>query len=573
MKLVVRNSGKNNKRLYIQKSLRKNGKCTSVIVESLGILADLMVEKNMSEEEVIAWGENRARELTDNEADSSKNIVIKLSQSSTIKEGRRTYRTGQLFLQDIYSKLRFKNTFRNIKSRNDYEYDAEAIFSDLIFSRIIEPGSKRSSYITASTFLEAPKYDEHQVYRALSLFQKEMDYILSETYKNSHYAVKRNNRILYYDCTNYYFEIEDEDDFRKYGKSKENRSNPIVQMGLFMDGDGLPLSFSVFEGNKSEQLSLKPLEEKIIKDFELSKVVVCTDAGLASKNNKFFNSFGGRRYIITQSLKKLKQSDKEWALDTEDSFFELGSNKRVKFSDMEREKVYYREEPLPIKESDDQRLIVIYSPLYAAYQKRIREKQVKRASSMIETGKLKKTRRNPNDPARFVSKISTTENGEAATNELFMIDENKIEQESKYDGFYGICTNLEDDARDIISVNERRWEIEESFRIMKTDFEARPVYLQRKERIEAHFLICFMALLIYRILEKKLDEKYTSNQIITTLREYKHLKIEGAGYIPEFERNEITDDLQKIFKLNLDKEIITPATMRAIIKKTKEISK
>ena len=573
MKLVVRNSGKNNKRLYIQKSLRKNGKCTSVIVESLGILADLMVEKNMSEEEVIAWGENRARELTDNEADSSKNIVIKLSQSSTIKEGRRTYRTGQLFLQDIYSKLRFKNTFRNIKSRNDYEYDAEAIFSDLIFSRIIEPGSKRSSYITASTFLEAPKYDEHQVYRALSLFQKEMDYILSETYKNSHYAVKRNNRILYYDCTNYYFEIEDEDDFRKYGKSKENRPNPIVQMGLFMDGDGLPLSFSVFEGNKSEQLSLKPLEEKIIKDFELSKVVVCTDAGLASKNNKFFNSFGGRRYIITQSLKKLKQSDKEWALDTEDSFFKLGSNKRVKFSDMEREKVYYREEPLPIKESDDQRLIVTYSPFYAAYQKRIREKQVKRASSMIETGKLKKTRRNPNDPARFVSKISTTENGEAAINELFMIDENKIEQESKYDGFYGICTNLEDDARDIISVNERRWEIEESFRIMKTDFEARPVYLQRKERIEAHFLICFMALLIYRILEKKLNEKYTSEQIIKTLREYKHLKIEGAGYIPEFERNEITDDLQKIFKLNLDKEIITPSTMRTIIKKTKEISK
>lgn len=573
MKLVVRNSGKNNKRLYIQKSLRKNGKCTSVIVESLGILTDLMAEKNMSEEEVIAWGENRAKELTDNEADNSKNIVIKLSQTSTIKEGRRTYRTGQLFLQDIYSKLRFKNIFRNIKSRNDYEYDAEAIFSDLIFSRIIEPGSKRSSYITANTFLEAPKYDDHQVYRALSLFQKEMDYILSETYKNSHYAVKRNNRILYYDCTNYYFEIEDEDEFRKYGKSKENRPNPIVQMGLFMDGDGLPLSFSVFEGNKSEQLSLKPLEEKIIKDFELSKVVVCTDAGLASKNNKFFNSFGGRRYIITQSLKKLKQSDKEWALDTEDSFFELGSNKRVKFSDMERKKVYYREEPLPIKESDDQRLIVTYSPLYAAYQKRIREKQVKRANNMIETGKLKKTRRNPNDPARFISKISTTENGEAAINEMFMIDGDKIEQESKYDGFYGICTNLEDDAKDIISVNERRWEIEESFRIMKTDFEARPVYLQRKERIEAHFLICFMALLIYRILEKKLDEKYTSNQIITTLREYKHLKIEGAGYIPEFERNEITDDLQKIYKLNLDKEIITPATMRAIIKKTKEISK
>ena len=573
MKLVIRNSGKTNKRLYIQKSVRKNGKCSSIIIESLGILSELMKEKNMSKAEVIAWGEERAKELTVNEAINSKDIIIKLSQTSTIKKDKRTYRTGQLFLQDIYSKLRFRNTFRNIKARNNYEYDAESIFSDLIFSRILEPGSKRSSYITARSFIESPKYDEHQIYRALSLFHKEMDYILSETYRNSNYLVNRNNRVLYYDCTNYYFEIEDEDGIKKYGKSKEHRPNPIVQMGLFMDGDGLPLSFSIFEGNKNEQLSLRPLEEKIIKDFNLSKIVVCTDAGLASKNNKFFNSFGGRDYIITQSLKKLKKEDKTWALDKDDSFFEVGSNKRVKFSDMDKDKLYYREEPLPTSKIRNQRLIVTYSPVYAAYQKRIRDKQAGIALKMIENGKLKRNHSNPNDPSRFISKASMTDNGEIALNEVFELDTERIAEEAKYDGFYGLTTNLEDDPKDIIAVNERRWEIEESFRIMKTDFEARPVYLQRKERIEAHFLICFMALLIYRILEKKLDNKYTSTEIIDTLRKYNHLKIEGAGYIPEFERTALTDDLEKVFNLSLDKQIITPSVMRSVIKKTKETDK
>jgi len=570
MKLVVRNSGKDNKRLYIQKSIRKNGKCTSMIVESLGILSKLMEEKNMSEEEVIAWGEKRAKELTDNEESNSKAIVVKLFQNATISSDKRTYRSGQLFLQAIYSDFRFKKVFRNIKSRNVYEYDAESIFSDLIFTRILEPGSKRSSYISAQTFLETPKYEEHQIYRALSLFSKEMDYILKETYKNSNYVTKRNNRILYYDCTNYYFEIEDEDGIKKYGKSKEHRPNPIVQMGLFMDGDGLPLSFSIFDGNSNEQKSLIPLEEKIIKDFELSKVVVCTDAGLACKNNKFFNSFGGRNYIITQSLKKLKKADKQWALDKSDTFYEVGSDKKVKYEDFEKDKLYYREEPYSANGIKNQRLIITYSPKYATYQKHIREKQTVIAAKMIESGKLKKNRTNPNDPARLISKISVTDNGEVASNEVYSLDKERIEQEAMYDGFYGITTNLEDNVEDIIKANEKRWEIEESFRIMKTDFEARPVYLQREERIKAHFLICFMALLIFRILEKKLENKYTSSEIIKTLRNYNHLKLEGAGYIPEFTRTALTDDLQKIFRLNLDKEIITPINMRSIIKKTKE---
>ena len=569
MKLVIKNSGKN-KRLYIQKSIRKNGKCTSMIVESLGILSSLCESMNMSIEEVIKWGEDRAEMLTKNERDNLKEVIIKLSKSSVIKANEtRTYRCGQLFLQDIYSKLRFKNTFRNIKSRNNYEYDAEAIFSDLIFSRIIEPGSKQSSYDTAKTFIEPLKYDKHHIYRALSLFSKEMDYILSETYFNSNFVSPRNNRVLYYDRTNYYFEIEDEDGFRNYGKCKENKPNPIVQMGLFMDGDGIPLSFFIFEGNKNEQLSLRPLEEKIIKDFDLSKIVVCTDAGLASKNNKFFNSFNGRSYIVTQSLKKLKKDDKKWALNKDDIFYELGSNLKVGFKDFKEDRIYYKEEPL----SDTERLIVTYSPKYAKYQKKIRDKQVNLAIKKIETGNIKRSKSNPNDPSRFISKVGITDDGEVASHEVISLDYERISMEEMYDGFYGITTNLEDDARDIITVNERRWEIEESFRILKTDFEARPVYLRRKERIEAHFLICFMALLIYRILEKKLNYKYTNNEIIETLRNYNHLKIEGAGYIPEFKRTKLTDDLEQIFNLGLDREIITPSSMRSIVSKTKKVNK
>lgn len=570
MKLIVRNSGKDNKRLYIQKSIRKNGKCSSVIVESLGSLSQLAKDMEMTEKEVIAWGEKRAEQLTEKERSENQDVVLKLSQSKTIKNGKRSFMTGQLFLQEIYSQLRFDNVFRNIKARNNYEYDAESIFSDLIFSRILEPGSKRSSYETAKSFLEPPKYDSHQVYRALSLFHKEMDYILSETYKNSNFLVNRNNHILYYDCTNYYFEIEEEDDFRKYGKSKENRPNPIVQMGLFMDGNGLPLSFSVFEGNTNEQLSLKPLEQKIINDFDLDNLVICTDAGLASKTNKLFNNTSNRKYIITQSIKKLNKDDKQWALDKEEYFYEMESGMKVKIEDMVNDKLYYREETMGDKNIPDQRLIVTYSPLYASYQKNIRDKQVIRADKMIKSGKTKKTHSNPNDPARFISKTATTKDGELAEIETCSLNEEKINDEANYDGFYGIVTNLDDDVKDIVRVNEKRWEIEESFRIMKTDFEARPVYLQRSERIEAHFLICFMALLIYRIIEKKLDNKYTTTQIIKTLREYKHLKIEGCGYLPEFERNEITDDLQRIFNLNLDKEIITQSTMRSIINKTKK---
>ena len=270
--------------------------------------------------------------------------------------------------------------------------------------------------------MEQPKYDLHHVYRALSVLASESDYIQSEVYRNSHFIHNRNTKILYYDCTNYYFEIEDDDELRKYGKSKEHRPNPIVTMGLFMDTDGIPLAFDICPGNLNEQKTLKPLEQKIIRDFDCSEFIYCSDAGLGSQYNKLFNDMQGRSYVITQSLKKLKQEDREIALDPK-QFKKLGSNEWIDISTLDEtdskvyESIYYKEVPIESKKLSET-MIVTYSPKYRAYQANIRQKQLSRAQQMIsKNGKIKKNRKNPNDPSRFIKKTSVTEHGEIADNE------------------------------------------------------------------------------------------------------------------------------------------------------------
>lgn len=567
---------KNHEFLYIIKDIYNNKSRTTKIFKKLGKIEDLCIDKNMSRDEVIAWAKDYAKELTKKDNDDNKDTVIPFAPSRIIDLNvNRKFNCGYLFLQSIYYQLRIDNICRNIKQRHKFDYDINAILSDLIYSRTLSPGSKRSSYEFASTLLEKPRYELHDVYRALSVLAEESDYIQSELYKNTHFIKKRNTSTLYYDCTNYYFEIEEDDDFRKYGKSKENRPNPIVGMGLMMDGDGIPLAFDLYEGNKNEQVTLKPLEERIIKDFELSKFIYCSDAGLASKNNKKFNSIQNRAYIITQSLKKLKKDDKEVALK-HTGFYEVGikNSKRINIDDIDfndeknRNRLFYKEIPLekPVKE----RLIVTYSPKYAIYQKKIRNKQLERAIKMIDKkGKLKKNRKNPNDPARFIEKIATDKNGEIIE-EYYTLDINKIREEEMYDGFYAITTNLEDDdIKSIIEVSERRWQIEECFRIMKTDFKARPVYLHNEDRIKAHFLTCFISLIIYRLLADKLDNKYTVSETLKTLREMELVDTQYNGYIPAYKRTQITDELHQLFGFRTDYEIIGKKKMRNIIKNTK----
>ncbi len=592
MRLTITKS-KNFEFLYIQKDLylrdvrgRKSssnpsGKDrTTIRVAKLGRMDELMAMKGMTRDEVIAWGKEEARRMTEEEKKDSEKISVDYYPNQLIdKDVERLFSCGYLFLQSLYYDLHLDNVCRNISNRHDFKYSIDAILSDLIYARILDPGSKRSSYSFCQSLLEVPKYKLHDVYRALSVLAEEMDYIQAEVYKNSNLVINRNNKVLYYDCTNYYFEIEEDDAFRKYGKGKENRPNPIVQMGLFMDGDGIPLAFSLFPGNRNEQPSLKPLEQEIIRNFGFERFVVCTDGGLGSDDNRQFNDIAGRAFIVTQSLKKLKEADREAAMDSR-NWRRLSDGRPVDIDEIKGSpeshvnELYYKEETYGTKKVPGQLMIVTYSPRYALYQKSIRSKQVERAARMIENGSKEKSKSNPNDPARFVKKASVTREGEAADRTFYTLDEEKISAESMYDGYYAVCTNLVNDSvKDILSVSERRWEIEESFRIMKTDFEARPVYLSREDRIRAHFLICYLALLLYRIIEKKLSEKYTSSQIIETLRSMKLLAVEGIGYQPAYKRTDITDDLHNIFGFRTDYQIMKKSAVRSVIRQTKERSK
>ena len=424
------------------------------------------------------------------------------------------------------------------------------------------------------TLLEPPKYELQNLYRALSVMAEESDFIQEELYFNSNFVHPRNKKVLYYDCTNYYFEIEQDDDFRKYGKSKESRPNPIVTMGLFMDADGIPLAFDVFPGNQNEQTTLKPLETKIIRDFACSEFIFCSDAGLGSKANRRFNSFGNRSYVISQSLKKMRREDRQIALNPK-QFRRLGSNKFIDISTLDEsdpdiyETIFYKEVPV-VNGDMNEIVIVTYSPKYKAYQKRIRGQQIARAVKMIEQPGRKRRGKNQNDPARFIKSTAITEDGEVAGRNIYDLDSDRISEEEMYDGFYAVITNLEGDVGEILKINRQRWEIEENFRIMKTDFEARPVYVRRDERIKAHFLICYISLLVYRLLEKKLGNAYTCNEILGTLRSMQvTLLSKESGYIPSYKRTDMTDDLHKVFGFHTDYEFISKSTMRSIIKSTK----
>lgn len=571
-----------NKDVYIKRSYRKsNGKTATQIHRKLGKLNDLLERFSGNYDAMMAWAKSEAEKDTMEYNAKTSNVTVSLSQSAYIpKNEERCFPVGYLFLQKLCTELKIDSICRKISKRHKYTYDFSAILTDQIFSRILAPSSKLSSYSYCQTLLEPPKYELQNLYHALSVMAEESDFIQKELYFNSNFVHPRNKKILYYDCTNYYFETTQDDDFRKYGKSKENRPNPIVTMGLFMDADGIPLAFDVFPGNQNEQTTLKPLETKIIHDFACSEFIFCSDAGLGSKANRKFNSFGNRSYVITQSLKKMREEDRQIALNPK-QFRRLGSDKFIDISTLDEsnpdiyETIFYKEVPV-VNGDMDEIVIVTYSPKYKAYQKRIREQQIARAVKMIEQPGKKRRGKNQNDPARFIKSTTITEDGEVAGRNIYALDSDRISEEEMYDGFYAVITNLEGDIGEILKINRRRWEIEENFRIMKTDFEARPVYVRRDDRIKALFLICYISLLVYRLLEKKLGNDYTCNEILGTLRSMQvTLLSKESGYIPSYKRTDMTDDLHKVFGFHTDYEFISKSAMRSIIKntKTEEIKK
>lgn len=573
---------------YAHKTVRENGKNKSLVIKRFG--SEKYICETFGVTDAKAWCKEQVQLMNEAEQAESASFSIDLCASADlVLDEQLRFNGGYLFLQALYYELGLHKICRAISARHSFKYDLNAVFSRLIYTRILFPSSKKSSFQESKRFLEQPSFELHDVYRALSVIADESDYIQSRLFKNSASLADRKTGVIYYDCTNFYFEIEKAEEDKQYGAGKENRPLPIVEMGLFMDMEGIPIAFGISPGNESEQNTLIPLEKKIIQQFDLSRFIVCTDAGLSSATNRHFNSYdkadGSRCFITTQSIKKLKAHLKKWALSPE-GWHLAGDSSGREYDirelndDHDRDKIFYKSrwvnERAKVKEAQgervidmEQQLIVSYSIKYRDYLHSIRNAQIERARKTVAGGKAAVERKRQSDPKRFIKTEHITADGEVAEQSTSYVDQRVIDTEEQYDGFYAVCTNLDDKPENIIKVNKRRWEIEACFRIMKTDFEARPVYVKRKDRILAHFITCFVALILYRYLEKKLDGKYTIGQLQSTLGEMDFLRYNGKGYQPIYTRTEVTDALHDAFGFCTSKQIIPIKKMKNICAQTK----
>ena len=569
---------------FIVKSIRKNGKNTNQVVERLGNLNQ--VRARAGDRDPYEWAKEYAVRLTLEEQEQSRTVIHRFSQAALIQKDEEVrFNGGYLFLQKIYSELKIKDICKAIGRRREYDFDLNSILSRLVYCRIINPASKAATYEFSQKLLEPPNFDLHQIYRALDVIAEESDYIQERLYLNSMPVVERNTDVLYYDCTNYFFEIEQEKGSRKYGACKENRPLPIVEMGLLMDGNGIPLAFCIHDGNVNEQTTLKPLEEKILADFDLSKFVVCTDAGLSSGNNKFFNSRKDRNFITATSVKKLPSERRERLLNSSGWKLADGTDRKEynldeidndeKARQVFYDRTFYKEEwfidsvdiydellQKTVKRDLSQRLIITFSFKYKDYLKAIRDGRIERAKKLIAQGEKAVNRKGKNDIREYIQEVSFTETGEVAA----------ILEASGYDGFYAVYTSLETEKYPVSRINEinhGRWEIEECFRIMKSEFKARPVYLQKDNRIKAHFMTCFISLLILRILENKLGFRYTYQELIDCLSEMDFTRLGESGYIPSYKRTNLTDAIHDVFAFRTDYEILSQGAMKKIFALTK----
>ena len=564
MRLKISKS-KNTTLFYIIKDYTKNKKRSTKIVQRIGNLEE--VKKMAGNKDYKEWLKDYVKKYNEEHCKSETIIIKKNNKKIISMDNKISFNIGYLFLKSIYSKLNLNDICKKIQEKYKFEFDLNEVLSYLVFARIIYPSSKLETFLQCQNFIEQPKFKLHDEYRALNYIAENMDFIQEQLFNNSKNIIKRNSQIIYYDCTNYFFEINEEYDLRKYCISKEHRPHPIVGMGLFMDGDGIPLSFNIYPGNQNEQKTLIPEESKIISDFKLddTKVILCTDAGLASDEIKKYNIDDGRGFVITQSLKKIKEEYKEQIFDKKGWRLSGDLKKIYDLEEIEKntdlkekyyDSLFYKIIQTETK-SVKQDTIVTFCFKYFDYNRNIRNNQIERAKKNISSNNVIRKGKNQNDPSRFIEEINATSNGEVASEKIYSINEDLIKEEEKYDGYYALSTNLIGNIDDILKITKGRWEIEESFRIMKSDFLARPVNLSREDRIKAHFMTCFIALLIYRILEKKLDYKYTTSQILNTLRTMDVLESKGDGYIPEYIRTNLTDDLHNVFDFRTDYEINT----------------
>ncbi len=580
---------------YIIRSVYKSGKNTSETVEKLGYPEEIKEKYQCADP--YQWMQDRLGKLNEMEELERKiKILVPYSQTDRIEKGQtQCYNVGYLFLQQIYYQLKLDLVSNRISKEYNFQYDLNEILSRLVYGRILYPASKLSTYRQSQELLETPSFEYHQVVRALSILAKEFYPIQSELYKNSSEVIARKTGVLYYDCTNFFFEIEAEDNIsnedadrldiaaRKYGISKQHQPSPVVEMGMLMDYSGIPLAICLNRGNQNEQPTLIPLEKKIMEDFQLSKFVICTDSGLSSLDNKKYNNFGERSFIATVSIRKMKKEDIEWCLDPEG--WRLNGDEKHTYNIRELEnteedriknhdKIFYKERYIEGYDEDrdipfNYSRIITFSLKYRDFLAAKRNGQIDRAVKAIAAGEKAVETKNAQDFRRFIQKSVRGSKGQKARI-TYTLDESAIAEEARFDGFYATETNLLDDVSAVLSVAKGRWEIEESFRIMKNDFHSRPVYLSRNDRIKAHFLTCFISLLILRILEKKLGNQYTCDTLLETLRNMRMTKAKDIGYVPSYTRTDVTDSLHEEAGFHTDYEITKIKAMKGVIRKTKQ---
>ena len=594
-----------NKIYYIVKGFRdQNGKATSKNMFRLGTLAEIREREGVSDP--WQWAQEELARRNEDERLGRQALKIELSPARRIKAGEQTrYSGGDLMLIPLYNALGLPQICRELQKGTKTEYSLNEILEALVVLRILYPCSKKSTCELNRKRIRKTSFALEDVYRALTLLSGHIDDIQARTWLNSQKAMDRNTRVIYYDCTNYYFEIEDNDrdyineetgeiitGLRKRGKSKENRPNPIVQMGMLMDGDGIPLSFIIFPGNESEQPSLQRIEEMVARKFGLNEFVISTDAGLSSEDNRRYNMTERREYITVQSLPSLPKADQDMALDPrgwriayrgkglapidpdnpEKEIFNLNEIDL----DTERGTRFYKEIIVDKTLRGDkttarpERLIVTYSHDFALYLRHKREERISAAQKIINR-KQTKPRQSQQDPRRYVTTDYITRDGQKAEKVQMSLDENAIGQEQRFDGFYAYGTSLDDNAVDVLRVREFHHEIEHLFRTTKTFLDARPVHLRRQDRIRSHFLVCFLAMVVLKMLQKQLDMPELSiDRLINTLRSIEFDYFKSIGYRPLFERSELIDRLQETIGISIDTEIVEAKRMNKLYRAVKE---
>ena len=568
-----------------------NGKRSTCVYERLGN-EDKLKERFGNEDTMVKVKEYIAslNKLVQEGKELPINLTLNPNKQIE-KDVNRCFFSGHLFLRKIYYDLGIDKICENIKNKYNFTFDINSVVECLVFSRIIWPASKLSTFEQSKKFIGNYNFDIQHVYRTLSYLSKEIDNIQKELFDYSNKIIDRNYKVIYYDCTNYFF-YTDENDFQKYGISKQHQPLPLVQMGLFMDADGYPFAMNINPGNTAESKTMIPTEEEFLKNYNMkgSNIIVCTDAAMCSDDIKKFNVKNGRGFVITQSIKKLNNELKEFALDKSGwrilgnlkdiyNLNEIENNEKLK--KQYYNKIFYKEIECETK-SVKQALIVTFSFKYQDYQHNLKQHQFERAKKLVDEINKKnkkaqkkkdvekiKISKNQNDPKRFIKEIKTTDTGEVACNIEYSIDEEIYKNEEQYNGLYGITTNLINDTETIVKVMNGRWEIEESFRIMKDEFDSGTVHLSREDRIKGHFITCYLSLFIYRYLEHQLNDKYTVHEIVTKLQEMKMLEHNGKGFEPIQTRDNLTDDLHNFLGINTDTEILTYEKIKKILNQKK----